>query len=162
MGDATEKKAAGAGAVVGGVVGGVTGGMAAGAAVGGMTGPSGAVVGGALGAAAGALVGKVAAVDPAEEDAYWRGNCAGRPYVTGDSTFEDYGPAYRHGIDAFSRYPAQRFDDIESDLGRDWTIARGSSRLEWEHAKHATRDAWQRLSDRVERAVPGDSDRDGR
>ena len=34
--------------------------------------------------------------------------------------------------------------------------------LEWEQARHATRDAWQRLSDRVERAVPGDSDRDGK
>ena len=50
----------------------MTGGMAAGAAVGGMTGPVGAVVGAALGAAAGALVGKVAAVDPEEEEAYWR------------------------------------------------------------------------------------------
>jgi hypothetical protein len=162
MGDATEKKAAGAGAVVGGVVGGVTGGMAAGAAVGGMTGPIGAVVGAALGAAAGALVGKVGR----------RRSRGGRRLLAGqlrrsslcDRRLDLRGlwsglPAC---IDAFSRYPAQRFDDIESDLGRDWTIARGSSRLEWEHAKHATRDAWQRLSDRVERAVPGDSDRDGR
>ena len=29
-------------------------------------------------------------------------------------------------------------------------------------AKHASRDAWDRLSNAVERAVPGDSDRDGR
>jgi hypothetical protein len=162
MGDTTEKKAAGAGAVVGGVAGGVTGGMAAGAAVGGMTGPLGAVVGAALGAAAGALVGKVAAVDPEEEDAYWRANYAGRPYVAGDSTFEDYGPAYRHGVDAYSRYPNRPFDQIESDLSREWTGARGTSKLEWEHARHAIRDAWQHLSDRVEKAIPGDSDRDGR
>jgi len=33
--------------------------------------------------------------------------------------------------------------------------------LTWDNAKHASRDAWQRLSNMVERAVPGDSDRDG-
>ena len=39
---------------------------------------------------------------------------------------------------------------------------RGKSSLEWDRAKHATRDAWNRVSDAVERAVPGDSDRDGK
>ena len=29
-------------------------------------------------------------------------------------------------------------------------------------ARHAARDSWQRVSDTVERATPGDSDRDGR
>jgi hypothetical protein len=161
MSDATDKKAACTGAVVGGVAGGVTGGMAAGAAIGGMTGPIGAVVGAALGAAAGALVGKVAAVDPEEEEAYWRANYANRPYVTSGATFEDYGPAYRHGVDAYARYPQQPFENVEPELSRSWGTARGSSSLEWENAKHATRAAWQRMSDRVERAVPGDSDRDG-
>jgi hypothetical protein len=160
MDNATDKKAAVAGAVVGGVAGGVTGGMAAGAAVGGMSGPVGAVVGAALGAAAGALVGKVAAVDPAEDD-YWRANYAKRPYVSSGATYDDYGPAYRHGIDAYSRHPKRPFDELEPELSRSWGTARASSSLEWENAKHATRDAWQRMSDRVERA-PGDSDRDGR
>jgi hypothetical protein len=163
MGDVTGKKdEAGTGAVVGGVAGGVTGGMAAGAAVGGMTGPVGAAVGAAVGAVAGALAGKMVKVDPAAEDTYWRDNYSTRPYVTTGSTYDDYGPAYRYGVDAYSRYPERSFDDLDADLSRDWSGARGSSRLEWEHAKHASRDAWQRLSDRVERAVPGDSDRDGR
>ena len=35
-------------------------------------------------------------------------------------------------------------------------------RLSWERAKHAARDAWNRVSDTVERAIPGDSDRDGK
>ena len=39
---------------------------------------------------------------------------------------------------------------------------KGKSKLEWDKAKLATKDAWYRLSDRVERAVPGDSDRDGK
>jgi len=34
--------------------------------------------------------------------------------------------------------------------------------LSWDKAKDASRDAWQRMSDAVERAVPGDSDRDGK
>jgi hypothetical protein len=34
---------------------------------------------------------------------------------------------------------------------------KGKSRLGWDRAKEATRDAWNR----IERAIPGDSDRDG-
>jgi hypothetical protein len=160
---AGEKAAAtSVGAVVGGVAGGVAGGAAAGAAVGGMTGPVGAALGAAVGAAAGALAGRSMKADPAAEDAYWRDNYANRPYVEGGSSYDDYAPAYRYGVDAYSRYPNRRFDEVEPALSRDWGTARGRSSLEWERAKHATRDAWQRLSDTVERAIPGDSDRDGR
>lgn len=147
------------GAVIGGVAGGVAGGAAAGAAVGGVTGPVGAVIGAAIGAAAGALAGR--SVDPTAEDTYWRDNYATRPYVSGAS-YDDYGPAYRYGVDAYSRYPDRSFDDVESDLSRDWSTARGRSSLEWDRAKHAARDAWHRVSNGVERAIPGDSDRDGR
>jgi hypothetical protein len=156
--------ATGVGAAVGGVAGGVVGGAAAGAAVGGMTGPVGAAVGAVVGAVAGALGGKgiARAVDPDAEDAYWRDNYSQRPYVTSGSSYDDYSPAYRYGVESYSRHAGRRFDDVESDLGRDWQSARGNSRLEWEHAKHATRDAWHRLSDTVERATPGDSDRDGK
>jgi hypothetical protein len=152
---------AGAGAVAGGVVGGVAGGAAAGAAAGGVTGPVGAAIGAAVGAVVGAVAGRRTA-DPVVEDAFWRDNYSARPYVNSGATYDDYGPAYRHGVDAYARYPDRSFDEIESDLGRDWHSARGSSSLEWEHAKHASRDAWSRLSDAAERAIPGDSDRDGR
>lgn len=162
MADVKDKgTATGVGAAVGGVAGGIAGGAAAGAAVGGMTGPVGAAVGAAVGAIAGAVAGRSVA-DPTVEDAYWRDNYASRPYVSAGSTYDDYSPAYRYGVDAYARHPGRSFDDVESDLGRDWGTARGASSLEWDRAKHATRDAWQRLSDNVERAVPGDSDRDGR
>jgi hypothetical protein len=163
-GEADAKPAAtGVGAVVGGVAGGVAGGAAAGAAVGGMTGPVGAAVGAAVGAVAGALAGRgMAKADPVAEDTYWRDNYAGRPYVEAGSSYDEYAPAYRYGVDSYTRYPDRRFDDVEPELSRDWGTARGRSSLEWERAKHATRDAWQRLSDNVERAIPGDSDRDGR
>ncbi|WP_183024755.1 glycine zipper domain-containing protein [Variovorax sp. UMC13] len=155
--------ATGVGAVIGGAAGGVAGGAAAGAAVGGMTGPVGAAVGAAVGAVVGAVAGRsVTKADPAVEDAYWRDNYSGRPYIASDATFDDYGPAYRHGVEAYSRNPNRSFDDAETELSRDWGTARGSSRLDWERAKHASRDAWDRLSNSVERAIPGDSDRDGR
>ena len=161
--DPKEKTAAtGVGAVVGGAAGGVAGGAAAGAAVGGMTGPVGAAVGAAVGAVAGAIAGRMAKADPEAEDAYWRDNYTGRPYVDQGSSYDDYSPAYRYGVDAYSRYPNRSFDEVEPELSRDWGTTRGRSSLEWERAKHATRDAWQRVSDKVERAGPGDSDRDGR
>lgn len=155
--------ATGVGAVLGGAAGGVAGGAAAGAAVGGMTGPVGAAVGAAVGAVVGAVAGRsVAKADPVVEDAYWRDNYASRPYITSGASFDDYGPAYRHGVDAYARNPDRSFDEAETELSRDWGTSRGSSKLEWEKAKHASRDAWDRLSNSVERAMPGDSDRDGR
>jgi hypothetical protein len=153
-------KKEGVGAAVGGVTGAVVGGAAAGAAAGGMTGPVGAVVGAVVGGVAGALAGK--AIDPKVEDAYWRDNYSSRPYVGSGATYDDYGPAYRYGVDSYTRYPDRKYEDVEGDLARDWQGARGTSSLEWEHAKHATRDAWDRASNAVERAIPGDSDHDGR
>jgi hypothetical protein len=155
--------ATGIGAVLGGAAGGVAGGAAAGAAVGGMTGPVGAAVGAVVGAVAGAVAGRsVAKADPDAEDKYWRDNYSSRPYIANGSTYDDYGPAYRHGVNAYSRNPDRSFEDVEPEMSRDWGHARGTSKLEWEHAKDASRDAWHRVSNAVERAVPGDSDRDGR
>lgn len=149
------------GAVAGGVAGGVVGGATTGALAGGLTGPVGAAIGAAAGAAVGALAGKMKA-DPEVEDRYWRENYSSRPYVSSGATYDDYGPAYRHGVDAHARYPDRHFDEIESDLGRDWQTARGTSSLDWDRARHASRDAWSRVKDTAERAMPGDADRDGR
>jgi hypothetical protein len=127
-----------------------------------MTGPVGALVGAAVGVVAGALAGKSVSADPVAEDAYWKDNYSSRSYVGSGSTYDDYGPAYGYGVNAFSRNPDKKFDEVETDLGRDWNTSKGKSSLEWDRAKHASRDAWNRLSDKVERAVPGDSDRDGK
>jgi hypothetical protein len=161
--NSTGKKAAGTGVgVVGGAaLGGVAGGATAGALAGGVTGPVGAAIGAAVGAVAGAVMGRKAA-DPAIEDTYWRDNHASRPYARKDVAFDQYQPAYRAGVESFNRNPTRSFDDVEPELGRDWGRARGSSSLEWEHARPAARDAWDRLSNATERAIPGDSDKDGR
>ena len=154
----------GIGAVVGGVAAAVGTGAAVGAATGTVVGPVGTVIGAAVGAIVGGLAGKgvAEAVNPTAEDAYWRENYAGRSYVSGSKSFDDYGPAYGYGVNSYSKYPGQSFDDVESDLSRDWTSSRGKSNLDWNGAKNATRDAWNRVSDTIERAVPGDSDRDGK
>ena len=158
-----DKKGAGAGvgAVGGAAAGGVVGGATAGALAGGVTGPVGAAIGAAVGAAAGALAGRKKA-DPVLEDTYWRDNHASRPYARKDVGFDHYQPAYRSGVEAYNKSPDRSFDEIEPELGRDWSRARGSSSLEWEHARPAARDAWDRVSNSVERAIPGDSDKDGR
>lgn len=149
---------------VGTGVGAAAGGIAAAAAVGSVAGPVGTLVGAAVGALAGGLVGKGVAemIDPTVEDAYWRDNYSARPYVDSGYTYDDYGPAYRYGVDTYGRYQGRPFEDVEPELRDDWDDAKGSSRLQWDRAKHATRDSWQRISDTIERATPGDSDRDGK
>jgi hypothetical protein len=139
---------------------GAGGGAAAGAAIGGAVGgPPGAVVGGAIGAVAGGLAGKgvAEAVNPTVEDAYWRDNFKSRPYASGES-YDRWRPAYQHGWQSYGRYRGQKFDEVESDLRRDWEKSKDAANLGWDKAKNATRDAWHR----VERAIPGDADNDGR
>jgi hypothetical protein len=150
---------------VGTAVGAVAGAVAAGAAVGSVAGPIGTAVGAVVGAAAGGFAGKEIAdmVDPTMENEFWRTNWQTRPYIDQRLSFDrDYAPAYRHGVDAYVRYPERHFDEIETHLSEGWREARGESGLEWESARPAARDAWERVKDRVERAVPGDSDGDGR
>lgn len=139
---------------------GAAGGAAAGATIGAAAGPVGAVVGGAIGAVAGGLAGKGAAeaVNPTVEDAYWRENFASRPYVTPGTDYETYAPAYKYGWESRGHFIGSSFDDVESDLGREWERVKGKSSLGWDRAREAARDAWHR----VERALPGDADNDGR
>jgi outer membrane lipoprotein SlyB len=139
---------------------GAAGGGAAGAAIGAVAGPVGAAVGLVAGAIAGGLAGKGVAetIDPTVEDAYWKANYSTRSYVDKGSPYETYQPAYRTGYEGYSRYPGKQYDEVEPDLQRDYERARGTSNLSWEKAKKATRDAWHR----VEKAMPGDADRDGR
>lgn len=141
---------------------GAAGGAAAGAAIGSVGGPAGSLVGGAIGAVAGGLIGKGVAegIDPTVEHAYWRDEHVNRPYYEGDYTYEeDYAPAYRYGWESRAKYPAERrFDDVDRELETDWEQRRSGSRLNWDRAKLATRDAWHR----VEEKLPGDADGDGR
>ncbi|HUG03286.1 MAG TPA: hypothetical protein VML92_02530 [Steroidobacteraceae bacterium] len=129
-----------------------------------MGGPVGTAIGAVVGAVAGGLAGKgvAEAVDPTAEEGYWRENYSRRPYVQKGSSFDDYGPAYRYGVDSYGRSKGRTFEQAEPDLKRGWEQSKGRSSLSWDRAREASRDSWQRVSDTIERAVPGDSDRDGK
>lgn len=145
---------------VGTTMGGL-GGAAAGAVAGGaIGGPVGAAVGGVVGAVAGAAAGHGIAegVNPTVEDAYWREHYSTRGYAKPGQPYNTYQPAYRYGWEARQRYPKRSFEDVENDLERGWERAKGTSHMAWTEARLAARDAWHR----VERALPGDFDRDGR
>jgi hypothetical protein len=116
---------------------------------------AGAAIGAAVGGAAGK--GTAAAINPKLEDDYWRGAFLREPYYLSGRTFEDYGPAYRLGYEGYSRYGGS-YDRFENRLADDWNAIKGQSRLTWNEARSATRAAWHR----VERALPGDFDGDGR
>ena len=107
----------------------------------------------------GGLAGKGAAeaIDPTVEDEYWY-DYASRRYVASGSLYETYRPAYRYGWESYNRYAGRPFDEVEPDLQRDWEQSERNATLTWDKARQATRDAWHR----VERALPGDADRDGR
>lgn len=139
---------------------GAAAGGAAGAAAGAVGGPLGMAAGAVVGAVVGGLAGKGVAegINPTAEDAYWRDQYPRETYYSTDHTYDDYAPAYRTGYEARGRYAGKRFEEVERDLELDYGNNRGNSRLGWDKAKVATRAAW----DRVERALPGDADRDGK
>jgi len=139
---------------------GAAGAGTAGAAIGGVVGgPIGAVVGAVVGSVVGGLAGKGVAeqINPTMEEEYWRTNYSSRSYVDKQEKYEDYQPAYRTGYEGYSRYAGRTYDEVEPDLRRDYETNH-SAGLGWEKAKHAVKDAWQR----VESAVPGDHDRSDR
>jgi hypothetical protein len=136
-----------------GVAGGGTGGALAGAAIGAVVGgPVGAVVGGAIGAVAGGYAGKGAAeaVNPTEEDAYWREEYTSRSYVRKDTPYETYQPAYRYGWESASQpnYANRSFTDVEPDLERNWSTYRGPVTTPWRDVRDATRDSFDRVRGR--------------
>jgi uncharacterized protein YcfJ len=139
---------------------GAAGAAAAGAAIGAVAGPVGAAVGLVAGAVAGGLAGKEIAekIDPTVEDAYWKTNYSKQSYVERNAPYDTYQPAYRTGYEGRSQYPGKKYEEVESDLQRAYEKSNGDATLTWDKAKHATRDAWNR----VEKALPGDADGDGR
>ena len=139
---------------------GAVGGAVTGAAVGSAAGPVGTVVGaiagGVLGAKAGDAIAE--AVNPTEYNSYFEKSYRNAPYYSSGREWNDYQPAYRYGYDTYGQYRGQRFEDVEDKLERNWNEAKADSRLAWAEARDAVRDGWHH----IERAVPGDADRDGR
>lgn len=131
------------------------GGAAAGAGIGALFGPIGMLVGGAVGTLAGASAGKGIAegIDPTGEAEYWRDEYSKRPYANADYNYDnDYAPAYQYGNTVRAQYAGRSWDDsLEQEIRDGWDSAKAKSRLTWEEAKDAARDAFDR-SDRTYRA----------
>ena len=143
------------GSGTGAVAGAVTG-----AAVGSAGGPVGSVVGAVVGGVVGAKAGDsiAEAVTPTEYHDHFKTEYKNTPYYTAGREWNDYEPAYQYGYDTYGQYRGQRFEDVETDLERNWDKTRAKSNLEWNEAKQAVRDGWHH----IERRMPGDFDRDGR
>lgn len=143
------------GAGTGAVAGAVTG-----AAVGSAVGPVGTVVGAVAGGVVGAKAGDsiAEAVNPTDYEDHFKNTYRERPYFKSDREWNDYEPAYKYGYDTYGQYRGQRFEDVEPQLERNWASTRNDSRLEWNEAKGAVKDGWHH----IERAMPGDADKDGR
>lgn len=93
-------------------------------------------------------------------DDSWRNHYQTASYYDKGFDYDrDYRPAYRYGTFSKHRYADRAWDtSLENDLSRDWDRTKGASRLTWDKAKLAAKDAWHG----VERAIPGDADKDGR
>jgi len=127
-------------------IGAAIGGAATGAAVGSMAGPVGTAVGAAVGAVAGGYAGKGIGelIDPTTEDNWLRDNYSSRPYARQGQSFETYQPAYRYGAEAEAKHQGRSFDDLETDLARDWEGRTDRSGMSWTDARGAARDAYDR------------------
>ena len=86
---------------------------------------------------------------PSEEEKHWREQHAQQPYADKQRPFEHYAPAYRLGAEAAQKYPGKKFEEIEDSVFRDYQQAEVGSALPWDHARHAVRAAWARLSNDV-------------
>jgi len=145
----------GVGAAAGGAAG-VGAAMAAGAVAGSAVGPVGTAVGAAIGAVAGGLAGKAVAegVDPTAEDAYWRENYKTRPYVSKETDYTSYAPAYRLGYETRSTSKYKTFDEAEPDLRTRWERENAKTGLAWDKARLASKDAWDRIDQGGRAAIP--------
>lgn len=75
-------------------------------------------------------------------DAHFASRFERAEYRKPDAEFAHYRPAYWLGAQARLRDHAREWDDaLEAELRREWET-RDDSPLEWEHARHAARDAF--------------------
>ena len=88
-----------------------------------------------------------------ESNHRWRETYTSRPYYNDlknnlpDIDYDrDLSSAYEFGHNARFKYGENaRFEDSESDMKEKWENVKLDSRLKWEHAKHAVKDAWDKI-----------------
>lgn len=142
-------------------------GTGVGTAGGGMTGAAiGGAVGGPVGAAVGAVIGGVVgaysgrgvaeAVNPTAEEKYWRENHGTQEWANNETSFDQYAPAYRTGYEGVTKYAGKSYDQIETDLARDYEKNDANPAIPWDRARPAVKAAWHRVSGVT---APRDTDR---
>jgi len=141
-------------------VGAALGGAATGAVVGTFAGPIGTAIGAAAGAIVGGLAGKGVgeAIDPTIEDEWLQGYVGSSETLREGETHETFRPAYRYGIEHASRHEGKRFEDVEPELQANWASYAGDSDVEWDRARNAARDAWDRTIQLREERLRVDKD----
>lgn len=121
---------------------------AAATAIGATAGPLGAVVGAVVGSVIGGLVGKSAgeATNPTIEETYWRENYRHRPYAHPDRAYEAYQLAYQIGYEGYIAHADEitAYPEIEPELQREYDRRNDGTSVDWDSARYAVRDAWER------------------
>ena len=78
-----------------------------------------------------------------DSDKYFASRFENASYRSADESFDDYRPAYRYGTQTRTRYADRDWDDtLENELKEGWEKTKGTSRLTWERAKNAVKDAF--------------------
>ena len=91
-----------------------------------------------------------------DHETYWREQHANQPYAKDEYGYADYAGAYRTGYEAFHKYPGKPYEEIEADLALDYERNKAESALPWDHARHAVKAAWAKVSQDI---GPRDPDR---
>lgn len=98
----------------------------------------------------GGASGNATSSDWAREDTYWRQNYSSRPYSNENQDYGTYQPAYRYGVNTANdpSNASRRFEDLDQrQLESGWNQSRGNSTLEWNQARDAIRDSYNRASE---------------
>lgn len=80
------------------------------------------------------------------DDAYYRNHFNGA-YGSQGGSYNDYSPAYSYGTQmrGDTRYQGRQWDDVESDLHKDWD-SRNTGASTWEKVKAAVRHGWDKTT----------------
>jgi hypothetical protein len=66
-----------------------------------------------------------------------------------DELYEDYDSAYRTGHEGYDRYPNKSFDEVETELQRDYEAIAAKTdeeKMTWEQVRQSVRDAWDQAA----------------
>ena len=83
----------------------------------------------------------------ADEDKHWRDSYGTRPYGEGID-YNILQGGYRYGYESANRHAGKSWNDVETDLERDWDRYEHRGESNWQQVKDAVRDAWDRMTGR--------------